>query len=79
MAGDGELFLVGGAESMSRVPFAIRGTRSNAILRSLETVKTHWAEILQSADVTLVDMLEEGLTDPVAHINMGATAELLAQ
>lgn len=79
LAGDGELFLVGGTESMSRIPFAIRGTRSSALLRSLATVKDHWADLLHSADVSLVDMLEEGLTDPVAHINMGATAEVLAQ
>lgn len=79
LAEDGDLYLVGGTESMSRVPFAIRGTRSNSMLRSLDTVKAHWAEILQAADVSLVDMLDEGLTDPLAHVNMGETAEVLAQ
>ncbi len=79
VVGDGELYLVGGTESMSQAPFAIRGVRSNAFLRNLATVKSHWAEILQSSQVSVVDMMEEGLTDPVAHINMGATAEVLAQ
>lgn len=79
IVGDGELYLVGGAESMSRVPYAIRGSRATPFLRSLETVKTHWAELLSSPEVSLIDMVEEALTDPVAHINVGATAEVLAQ
>ena len=79
IVGDGDLFLVGGAESMSRVPYAIRGSRGNPFLRSLETIKTHWAELFSSPEVSLIDMVEEALTDPVARINVGATAEVLAQ
>ncbi|MBC7249238.1 MAG: thiolase family protein [Anaerolineae bacterium] len=61
-AGDGEVFLCGGAESMSTAPYCVRGARWGLKLRS----------------TTFIDTLWEGLTDPVCGMIMGYTAENLA-
>jgi acetyl-CoA C-acetyltransferase len=79
LAGDGELYVAGGVEVMSRLPYSIAGSRASKELRSLATVKEKWAEVLASPDVAVVDSIEQGLTDPVRGINMAATAEIAAQ
>ena len=61
-AGDGEVFLSGGTESMSTAPYCVRGARWGLKLRSTEFIDTLW----------------EGLTDPVCGMVMGYTAENLA-
>ncbi len=61
-AGDGEVFLCGGVESMSTAPYVVRGARWGLKLRH----------------DTFVDTLWEGLTDPVCDRMMGYTAENLA-
>jgi acetyl-CoA C-acetyltransferase len=61
-AGDGEVFLCGGTESMSNIPYIVRGAR--------------WGLKLRHTQFT--DMLWEGLTDPVCGQIMGLTAENLA-
>ena len=61
-AGDGEVFLCGGTESMSTAPYCVRGARWGLKLRH----------------DTFVDTLWEGLTDPVCGQIMGFTAENLA-
>lgn len=61
-AGDGEVFLCGGTESMSTAPYCVRGARWGLKLRH----------------DTFVDSLWEGLTDPVCGQIMGRTAENLA-
>jgi acetyl-CoA C-acetyltransferase len=61
-AGDGEVFLCGGTESMSTAPYMVRGARWGLKLRH----------------DTFVDTLWEGLTDPVCGHIMGLTAENLA-
>ena len=61
-AGDGEVFLCGGTESMSTAPYCVRGARWGLKLRS----------------TTFIDTLWEGLTDPVCGMIMGYTAENLA-
>ncbi|MGD2105022.1 MAG: thiolase family protein [Anaerolineae bacterium] len=61
-AGDGEVFLCGGVESMSTAPYVVRGARWGLKLRH----------------DTFVDTLWEGLTDPVCGEIMGRTAENLA-
>jgi acetyl-CoA C-acetyltransferase len=61
-AGDGEIFLCGGTESMSAAPYCVRGARWGLKLRH----------------DTFVDTLWEGLTDPVCNQIMGYTAENLA-
>ena len=79
MAGEGEVYLAGGVEVMSRLPYSIDGSRSAKPLRSLAVVKEKWAELPTSPDVSICDAMEQGLTDPVKHINMAATAEVCAQ
>jgi len=62
-AGEGDLYLAGGTESLSNVPYAVKGAR--------------WGLKLRHSQFT--DMLWEGLTDPVCGLIMGATAENLAE
>ncbi|MCC6157192.1 MAG: acetyl-CoA C-acetyltransferase [Deltaproteobacteria bacterium] len=61
--GDADMVLVGGVENMSRVPYALYDMRWGA----------------RMADVKAVDMLVEGLNDPLGHFHMGVTAENLAE
>jgi acetyl-CoA C-acetyltransferase len=61
--GDGDLFLVGGTESMSNIPYVSKGARWGLKLRNSE----------------LTDALWEGLTDPTCNLLMGGTAENLAE
>jgi acetyl-CoA C-acetyltransferase len=61
-AGDGQVFLSAGTESMSSAPYAVRGARWGLRLRSTE----------------FIDMLWEGLTDGVCGLVMGYTAENIA-
>ena len=79
LAGEGELYLAGGVEVMSRLPYSIDGSRASKALRSMAVVKEKWAELLTNGEVTVVDAMEQGLTDPVKNINMAATAEVCAQ
>lgn len=79
LLGEGSLYLAGGTESMSTFPYAIRGSRRLKELRSLEAVKANWQELLKHDGVLLMDCIDEGLTDPVKHLNMAATAEVCAQ
>ncbi len=63
-AGDGELYLAGGAESMSRAPFLLEGMRSGHGF----------------GNTSLLDsMLQDGLIDPTHRYHMGITAENVAQ
>jgi acetyl-CoA C-acetyltransferase len=61
--GDGELFLVGGTENMSLIPYMVKGAR--------------WGLKMRHSEFT--DALWEGLTDPTCNLIMGATAENLAE
>jgi acetyl-CoA C-acetyltransferase len=70
---------VGGTESMSRLPYTIEGSRAARELRSLATVKERWGALWDCPNASIFDAMEEGLTDPVEHINMAATAEVCAQ
>jgi acetyl-CoA C-acetyltransferase len=79
MAGEGELYIAGGTEVMSRMPYIISGTRSQKELRNLEVVKKGWNTLLESQSVAVIDAMENGLTDPVKKINMAGTAEVAAQ
>jgi len=62
-AGDGELFLAGGTESMSNFPYLLK--------------KARWGYRLRHGELT--DSLWESLTDPVCELGMGLTAENLAE
>jgi acetyl-CoA C-acetyltransferase len=61
--GDGEVYLCGGSESMSNIPYLLKQAR--------------WGYKLRHAELT--DGLWEGLTDPICGQIMGRTAENLAE
>ncbi len=77
--GEGEIFLAGGTESMSQMPYTIRGDRSHKGIRTLEDIRKNWDHLLEMEGIDLEDCLLEGLVDPIKKINMAATAEILAQ
>lgn len=79
LVGEGELYIAGGTESMSNFPYLIRGPRSQRELRSLESLKENWNQLPNNPEIEIADCIEEGLTDPVKEIGMGATAEVCAQ
>jgi acetyl-CoA C-acetyltransferase len=60
--GDADIHMAGGTESMSRAPYVNRDLRFGQRMRNS----------------VMIDSLMEGLTDPVCHLVMGQTAELLA-
>ncbi len=62
-AGDGEIYLCGGTESMSNIPYILK--------------KARWGYKLRHGELT--DALWEGLTDPICNQVMGRTAENLAE
>jgi acetyl-CoA C-acetyltransferase/acetyl-CoA acyltransferase len=82
-AGRGEVFIVGGTESMSQVPFfypqagAIKFTKL-ARARSLGE-KAAALLAFRPSDFKPRIGLQLGLTDPVCGLNMGETAEVLAR
>jgi acetyl-CoA C-acetyltransferase/acetyl-CoA acyltransferase len=82
-AGNGSLFVVGGAESMSQVPmlFEEATARKFAALARCKTLAAKLAVLatFRPADFTPRIGLKLGLTDPVCGLNMGETAELLAR
>src|SRR5436190_20507245 len=76
--GEGDVYIAGGTESMSTFPYAIRGDRSMKELRSLDTLRANWPSLLDNPDIAITDTVEEGLTDPIRHLNMAATGEVCA-
>lgn len=63
LVGDGKIYLVGGVESMSGVPYYLFGARFGYRLRNN----------------VVVDGIMQGLTDPYCGLIMGMTAENLAE
>ncbi|MGE9266747.1 MAG: thiolase family protein [Verrucomicrobiales bacterium] len=83
-AGRGELYLVGGTESMSNIPFLYPKNLQNK-LSQLSRAKTTTQKLSTIASLRLDEFLhpviglQVGLTDPVSGLNMGQTAEVLAR
>ncbi len=82
-AGQGEVFLVGGTESMSNLPlqFPRRAMAKFAALTGARRADRRLAALaaFRPVDFAPVAALRLGLTDPVTEMNMGETAELLAR
>ena len=82
-AGRGDVFLVGGTESMSRYPLLYNdsATKKYGQLARAKTAAQKAAQILQfrPADFAPRVALQLGLSDPVCGLNMGQTAEQLAR
>jgi acetyl-CoA C-acetyltransferase len=82
-AGEGEIFLCGGVESMSNIPL-MYGKQMTELFEALFKAKslseklytlTHFRPRYLKPIVGLM----QGLTDPVSGLMMGSTAEILAQ
>jgi len=82
-AGQGEVFVVGGTESMSNMPFYFSKpavAKFAAMSRARDfTGRAKAALHFRLADFAPVIGLKLGLTDPVSNLNMGQTAEVLAR
>ncbi|RYD59667.1 MAG: acetyl-CoA C-acyltransferase, partial [Verrucomicrobiaceae bacterium] len=83
VSGQGELFLVGGAESMSQIPF-FYPHEAVAKFATLSKAKEIGQKITAIADFRPADFkprigLQLGLTDPYSGQIMGDTAETLAR
>lgn len=82
-AGQGEVFVVGGTESMSNMPFyfskpAVAKFAAMSRARDFKG-RARAAMSFRPADFAPVIGLKVGLTDPVSSLNMGQTAEVLAR
>ncbi len=82
-AGVGEVFVVGGTESMSRYPllFAPRAARKFAQLAKARTISQRIRAMarFRASDFKPQISLRMGLSDPVSDMNMGETSELIAR
>ncbi len=82
-AGQGEVFVVGGTESMSNMPFYFSRPaveKFTAMSRARDfSGRAKAALHFRPADFAPVIGLKLGLTDPVSSLNMGQTAEVLAR
>jgi len=82
-AGRGDIFLVGGAESMSRYPLLYndRAAKKFGALAKAKNMTQKAAALLRfrPGDFVPRASLMLGLTDPVCGCNMGQTAEILAR
>lgn len=82
-AGQGDLFLVGGVESMSQVPFLFSpqtAAKYGALARAKSLGRRiRVASTFRPRDFRPLIGLKLGLTDPFTGMNMGQTAEVLAR
>jgi acetyl-CoA acetyltransferase family protein len=83
LAGRGSIFIVGGTESMSNIPFLFRQRTAEKFSR-LSRAKGFGQRLQSMAAFRPSDFLPRiglmlGLTDPVCGMNMGETAEVLAR
>jgi acetyl-CoA acetyltransferase family protein len=82
-SGEGELYLVGGVESMSSVPLlfpkpAMKKFAALAAGKGLLS-KARALATMRPRDFLPIPALRLGLSDPVSGLNMGETAEVLAR
>jgi len=82
-AGDADLIIAGGTESMSRIPLYMSEGLTHMFER-LARAKSPAGQLAALSTVRPRDFkpriaLAEGLTDPVSGLNMGETAEILAK
>lgn len=82
-AGQGEVFVVGGTESMSNMPLYFSRpavAKFSAMNRARDLAGRARAALhFRPADFAPVVGLQLGLTDPISSLNMGQTAEVLSR
>lgn len=81
--GRAEVMIAGGSESMSQIPLLVRDATKGKLLE-LSRAKTLISRLratlaFRPRDLRPVAGVELGLTDPTCGLNMGQTAELLAE
>jgi acetyl-CoA C-acetyltransferase/acetyl-CoA acyltransferase len=81
--GEAKIVLAGGTESMSRIPL-IYNPEATALYLRLGRAKSLWQRLgtllqFRPRHFKPVLALQQGLTDPVSGLIMGATAEILAE
>jgi acetyl-CoA acetyltransferase family protein len=83
LAGMGDLFVVGGSESMSNYPLIYRHSAVEHFteLAKAKTLKDRLLALshFRSKDFSPLLALQLGLSDPVSGLNMGETAEVLVR
>ncbi len=83
-AGQGDLYVAGGTESMSQAPL-IYNKKAVAFFERLQKARTLQDRVKVLASTPVAEFLKprvsimEGLTDPTCGLNMGDTAEVLAK
>jgi acetyl-CoA acetyltransferase family protein len=82
-AGRAEVVLAGGVESMTQAPLLLHD-RMREALTHMQRARTMQQRLHAAGDIIKAPWrprvaLQEGLTDPVAGLNMGQTAEVLAR
>ncbi|MEZ5964362.1 MAG: acetyl-CoA C-acyltransferase [Planctomycetota bacterium] len=82
-AGEGEVFLVGGTESMSNYPL-VMNERMKGMFEKMARARSAWQRGRAAAGFRPGHLkpriaLQEGLTDPVSGLIMGMTAERVAR
>ncbi len=86
-AGEGSIYLVGGTESMSNIPFYLQKSLQDqlGLLQRAKTMPDRLGILFKfypqyfNFQKSLKIGLQLGLTDPVCGLNMGQTAEVLAK
>jgi acetyl-CoA acetyltransferase family protein len=83
LAGEAKIIIAGGTESMSNIPLLFNKKMTNLFMNLMKarTGGQKLAAILKFRPSFLAPIIgvQQGLTDPVANINMGQTAEVLAR
>lgn len=83
LGGQGEVFIIGGAESMSTIPllYSQRAAEKFAAISRAKSLGGRLSAMLafRPKDFSPLIGLKLGLTDPVCGLNMGETAEVLAR
>ncbi len=83
ISGQGEVFLVGGTENMTRIPlfFSLAAAAKFSAFARQKTAGGRVAAALKfrPSDFAPIIGLRLGLSDPVSGLNMGETAEVLAK
>lgn len=79
LLGENDVVAVIGQESMTNYGYYLNNAKRVAKTASLDKLKQNWNEIPGMEEVTIVDAVVEGLTDPVRDAMMIDTAEVVAQ
>ncbi|MEK6557055.1 MAG: thiolase family protein [Candidatus Margulisiibacteriota bacterium] len=83
LAGEADILIAGGTESMSNIPLLFNRDMT-ALFARLMRAKTPFQKMMallsfRPSFLSPIIGIQEGLTDPISGLNMGATAEVLAR